>query len=234
MDIYMQRYKTFCLSLICCYCCCSITIMSNSLWPHVQAPLSSTISLSLLKFMYIEFIVLSSCLILCHSLVLLPSNFPSIQVFSNESAFCIMWPKYWSFNFNISPSNECSGLISFRINCFDLLRNFKSLLVMLIQSCPILLESYGLESVRLLSPLDFSRHEYWSGWPFPLPEGLPNPEIEPTSPASSALADKFFITEPPGKPPSLLQHHIRKHQFFHTQLSLWSNTYISTWLLEKP
>ena len=117
----MQRYKTFCLFLICCCCCCSITIMFNSLWLHEQAPLSSTISLSLLKFKYSELIVLSSCLILCHSLVLLPSDFPSIKVFSNESALCIMWPKYWSFNFNISPSNECSGLISFRINWFHLL-----------------------------------------------------------------------------------------------------------------
>ena len=60
-------------------------------------------------------------LILCHPLLLLPSVFPSIRVFSNESALCIRWPKYWSFSFNISPSNECSGLISFRVDWLDLL-----------------------------------------------------------------------------------------------------------------
>ena len=73
-----------------------------------------------------------SChLILCHPLLLLPSIFPSIRVFSNESALCIRWPKYWSFSFNISPSNEHSGLISFRMHWLDLLavqENLKSLL----------------------------------------------------------------------------------------------------------
>ena len=62
----------------------------------------------------------SNHFILCHPLLLLPSIFPSIRVFSNESVLCIRWPKYWSFNFNISPSNEYSGVISFRINWFDL------------------------------------------------------------------------------------------------------------------
>ena len=65
--------------------------------------------------------MLSNPLILCHPLLLLPSVFPSIKVFSNESALCIRWPKYWSFSFSISPSNEHSGLISFRIDWFDLL-----------------------------------------------------------------------------------------------------------------
>ena len=86
-----------------------------------QAPLSSTISQSLLKFMFIGSVVLSNYLILCCPLLLLPSIFPSIRVFSNESALCIKWPKYWSFNFNISPSNEHSGLISFRMDWLDLL-----------------------------------------------------------------------------------------------------------------
>ena len=63
----------------------------------------------------------SSHLILCHPILLPPSIFPSIRVFSNESVLCIRWPKYWSFSFNISPSNEYSGLISFRMNWFDLL-----------------------------------------------------------------------------------------------------------------
>ena len=71
------------------------------------------------QFMSIESVMLSNCLILCHPLLLLPSIFPSIRVFSNESAHHIRWPKYWSFSFNISPSNEYSGLISFSIDWFD-------------------------------------------------------------------------------------------------------------------
>ena len=86
-----------------------------------QASLSFTISWSLLKLMFIEFVILSSHLILCHPLLLLPSIFPSIRVFSNESALCIRWPKYWSFSFSISPAHEYSGLTSFRIDWFDLL-----------------------------------------------------------------------------------------------------------------
>ena len=86
-----------------------------------QAPLSFTISLSLLKFMSIESVMLSNHLILCCLFFLLASIFPSIKVFSNESAVCIRWPKYWRFSFSISPSNEYSGLISFRIDWFDLL-----------------------------------------------------------------------------------------------------------------
>ena len=75
---------------------------------------SFTISQSLLTLMSIESVMLSNHLILCHPLLLLPSIFPSISVFSSKSAFCIRWPKYWSFS--ISPSNEYSGLISFRID----------------------------------------------------------------------------------------------------------------------
>ena len=75
----------------------------------------------LLKFMSIESMMLSNLLIFCHSLLLLPSIFPNMRVFSNESALCSRWPKYWSFSFSISRSNEYSGLISFRINWFDLL-----------------------------------------------------------------------------------------------------------------
>ena len=86
-----------------------------------QASLSITKSWSLLKLVSIEAVVPSSRLILCHPLLLLPSIFPSIRVFSDESALHIRWPKYWSFSFNISPSNEYSGLISFRIDWFDLL-----------------------------------------------------------------------------------------------------------------
>ena len=85
-----------------------------------QASLSITNSWSLLKLMSIELVMPSSHLILCPSL-LLPSIFPSIRVFSNESVLCIRWPKFWSFSFSISPSNEQSRLISFRMDGLDLL-----------------------------------------------------------------------------------------------------------------
>ena len=86
-----------------------------------QASLSITNSQSLLKLMSIESVMPSNHLVLCHPLLLLPSIFPSIRVFSNESALGIRWPRYWSFSFNISPSSEYSGLISFRIDWLDLL-----------------------------------------------------------------------------------------------------------------
>ena len=98
--------------------------MSNSLrppWTAARQPsLSITNSWSFLKLMSIELVMPSSHLILC-CLLLLPSVFPSIRVFSSESALCIRWPKYWSFSFNISPSNEYLGLISFRMDWLDLL-----------------------------------------------------------------------------------------------------------------
>ena len=93
--------------------------------------LSITNSQSLLKLMSIKLVMPSNYLILCHPLLLLPSIPPSIRVFSNESALRMRWPKYWSFSFNISPSNEHSGLISFRMDWLDLLavqRTLKSLL----------------------------------------------------------------------------------------------------------
>ena len=86
-----------------------------------QASLSITNSPSLPKLMSIELVIPSNHLILCCPLLFMPSIFPSISVFSNESALHIRWPKYWSFSFNISPSNEYSGLISFRMAWFDLL-----------------------------------------------------------------------------------------------------------------
>ena len=91
-------------------------------WTAVhQASLSFTISQSLLKLMSIESVMPSNYLILDHPFLLLPSIFPSIRVFSNESVLHIRWPKYWSFSFTISPSSEYSGLISFKIDWFDLL-----------------------------------------------------------------------------------------------------------------
>ena len=86
-----------------------------------QASLSITNSRSPSKHMFIESVLPSNNLILCHSLLLLPSIFPSIRVFSNESALCLRCPKYWSFSFNISPSNEHPGLIFFRMDWLDLL-----------------------------------------------------------------------------------------------------------------
>ena len=96
-----------------------------------QASLSITNSWSLLKLMSIESVMPSNHLILCHPLVLPPSIFPSIRVFSSELILRIRWPEYWSFSFSISPSNEYSRLISFRIDWFDLLEfqgTLKSLL----------------------------------------------------------------------------------------------------------
>ena len=89
-----------------------------------QDSLSITSSQSLLKFLFIPSVKPSNHPILCHPLLLPPSIFPSITVFSNESVLCIRWPKYWSFKFSNSPSNEYSGLISFRINWLDLLYPF--------------------------------------------------------------------------------------------------------------
>ena len=96
-----------------------------------QASLSSTVPQSLLKHMSIESVMPSNHLILCHPLLLLPSIFPSIRVFSSESVLHVRWPRYWSFSFSISPSNEHPGLISFRMDWLDLFavqRTLKSLL----------------------------------------------------------------------------------------------------------
>ena len=110
----------------------SCSVVSNSVTPWTaacQVSLPITNSWSLLKLMSIRLVMPSNHLILCHPLLLLPSIFPSIRVFSNESALHIRWPKYWSFS--ISPSNKYSGLISFRIDWLDLLKvqgTLKSLL----------------------------------------------------------------------------------------------------------
>ena len=90
-----------------------VCLFATPLTAARQASLSITNSWSLLKLMSIEYVMPSNHLILCRSLFLPPSVFPSIRVFSNESVFHIWWPKYWSFSFSISPSNEYSGLISF-------------------------------------------------------------------------------------------------------------------------
>ena len=101
------------------------SVMSNALRPHelqhTRPPCLSPTPGVYSKLMSIESVMPSNHLVLCHPLLLLPSIFPSIRVFSNESVLCIRWPKYWSFSFSITPSNEYSGLISFRIDWVDLL-----------------------------------------------------------------------------------------------------------------
>ena len=114
----------------------SHSVESNSLRPHGlhaahQASLSITNPWSLFKLMSVEMVMPSNHLILCHPLLLLLSVFPSNKVFFNDSILHIRWPKYWSFNFNITPSDEYSGLVSFRVDSFDLLavqRTLKCLL----------------------------------------------------------------------------------------------------------
>ena len=144
----------------------SCSVVSDSLWPpwtaaH-QASLSFTISWSLLKLMSIELVMPANHLILSHPLLLLLSIFPSIRVFSNELAFCIRWPKYWSFSLSISPSSEYSGLISFRIDWFDLAvhgisRVFSKITIQSINSLAFSLP-YG--------PTLTSVHDYWKNCSF--------------------------------------------------------------------
>ena len=139
-----------------------VMLESSTPWTAAcQSSLSFTISQSLLILMSIKSVMPSNHLILCCSLFLLPSIFPSIRIFPSESAVHIRWPKCSSYSFSISPSNEYSGLISFRIDWLDL-----------------------------------------------------------------------FTVQ--GTLKSFLQHHGSKNQFFGAQPSLWSNSHICTWLLEKP
>ena len=108
-------YRSCCLVIRSCPTLCDPMDCSTPGFPS----LSFTISWRLLKLMSIESVMPSNHLALCHLLLLSPSFFPSIRVFPNESVLGIKWPKYWSFSFSINPSNEYSGLISFRIDCFD-------------------------------------------------------------------------------------------------------------------
>ena len=127
-----------------------------------QASLSFTISWSLLRFVSIELAMLSNHLNPCHPLVLLPSILPSIKVFSNESTLCIRWPKYWSFS--ISPSDEYSGLNSFRIDWFDLLAVQWSLRSLLQQHKLKKPNSSALSF--LYGPTLMSIHDYWQNHSF--------------------------------------------------------------------
>ena len=129
-----------------------------------QASLSFTISRSFFKLMSIELVMPFNHLILYCPLLLLPSSFPSIRVFSNESALCIRWPKYWSFSFSISPSSEYSGSISFRTDWFDLLvvqGTLKSLLQYHTSKASVL-----QHSAFFYCPALTSIHYYWKNHRF--------------------------------------------------------------------
>ena len=133
----------------------SCSVVSYSLWPHGLQHVSSLSifnSWSLLKFMSIELVMPSNHLILCCPLFLLPSIFPSIRVFSNESVLNIRWPKCWSFSFSISPSNEYPGLISIRIDRLDLLAVDGTLLLQHHSSKASILQHSALVIVQLSHP----------------------------------------------------------------------------------
>ena len=137
-------------------------VVSNSEKPWTaayQASLSITNSRSLSKLVSIESVMPSNHLILCRPLLLLPSIFPSIRVFSNESAVCITWPKYWSFSFSISPSKEHPGLISFRMDWLDLLAIQGTLKSLLQHHSSIAISSSVLSFLN--SPTLTSIHDYW-------------------------------------------------------------------------
>ena len=141
-----------------------VRLFSTPWTAECQASLSLTNSQRLLKLMSVEEVMPSNHLILCCPLLLLPSIFPSIRVFSNESVLRIRWPKYWSFSFSISPSNEYSGLISFRMDWLDLLAvQGNSWRVLSQESSPTLQFKSINSSVFsfLYSPTLTLVHDYW-------------------------------------------------------------------------
>ena len=141
-----------------------VQLFATSWTAACQASLSITNSQSLLKLMSIESVMPSKYLILCYPLLLLTSIFPSIRVFSNESVLCIRWPKYWSFSISISPSNDYSGLISFRMDWMDLLAVQGTL--------KSLLQHHQFNSINssalsfLYSPTLISIHDHWKNHSF--------------------------------------------------------------------
>ena len=157
------------------YCGCSVTKSCLTLcdlmhWAYStvlicppQAHLSSTISQSVLKFMSTETVMLSNHFILCHSLFFLSQTFPSIRIFSNESGLPIRWPKYWRFSFSNSPSNEYSGLISFRIDWFDPL-TVQGTLKRLVQHHNLKVCSLALS--LLYCQILKSKQDYWKNYSF--------------------------------------------------------------------
>ena len=180
-----------------------------------QASLSITNSCSLLKLMSIKSVISSNHLILCCPLLLLPSIFPSIRVFSKKSVLCIRWPKYWSFSFSISPSNEYSGLISFRIDWLDVLAvqgTLKSILQNHSSKASILLIRWP---------------KYWNF----------NFSVRPSNEYSGLISfrmDCFDLLAVQGTLKSLLQHHSSNTSIIRRSAVLRFNSHIHTRLLEKP
>jgi len=174
-----------------------------------QASLSITNSRSPPKLMSIESVMPSSHLILCCPLLLLPSIFPSIKVFSKESTLFMRWPKYWSFSFNISPSNENSGLISFRVDWFDLLavqgtlksllqhHNSKASVLQCATFLSINTKGHGCE----FQDLDNISHQDWSSSPL-----LSLPGVTP--------AFSFSLTHLPDKCPQMISYYFAMQQLF--------------------
>ena len=219
-----------------------------TLWTVACQPsLSITNSWTVLKLMSIESVMPSNHCILCYPLLLPPSISPSIRVFSNELILCSRWPKYCSFRFSISPSNEYSGLISFRMDLLDLLAvqgTLKSLLqhhsskASFLQRSTFFIESYIPLPCCLPSfPASVSFPKSWlltsggqnigvSVWASVLSlniqDWFPSGLTGLISLQSKKLSTVFSITT------------FQKHQFFNVQVSLWSNTHVHTWLLEKP
>ena len=154
--------------------------------------------------MSIESVMPSNHLVLCHPLLLLPSIFPSIRVFSNESALCIRWPKYWSFSFSISPSSEYSGLISFRIDWFDLLA-VQGTLESLLQHHRSSINSLALS--LLYGPTLTSIHNDWKNHSFDYMDQFPHifsclqfadPQISKSPSFVLSVLFKFILFSPNG------------------------------------
>ena len=156
-----------------------------------QASLSITNSGNLPKLVSIESVMPSNHLILCRPLLLLPSIFLSIRVFSNESALCIRWPKYWNFSFSISPSNEHPGLISFRMDCLDLLAVQRTL-----QECSPTPQFKSINSSALsflYSPTLTAIHDYWKNHSLDLMDLYWQSKVIYENPIYSIGLDKYIV-----------------------------------------
>ena len=218
----------------------SHSIMSDSAIPWTaarQASLSITKSWSLLKLMSIESVMPSNHLILCHPL-LLPSIFPSIRVFSNESTLHVRWPKYWSFNFNISPSNEHSGLISFSMDWLDLLTvqgTLKSLLQPQFKSINSSAHSYKTIGMGWWLGMGLVGQSNWLVWVVCPPVGceawMEHPDWQPVQPRGGgewAFPQRMDVEET-----AHIQYrglHVRRPQRSSTATSYPGNVGIQMWL----
>ena len=171
----------------------------------------------------------SSHLILCCPLLLLPSVPPSIRVFSNESTLCMRWPKYWSFSFSISPSNEQPGLISFRMDWLDLLA-VKGI------TSPGWMHETVLRAGALGRPRGMGwggRWEGWLGWGIHVNPWLIHVSVWQKPPKYCKVISLQLIKNK-WKKKVFSNTTVQKHQFFGSQLSWLSNSHIHTWPLEKP